>query len=144
VTTKIISCVIRILFFRRLQLDQQEQPSLHCVAQMLDNMVKTKNWSYRTFFLHSPILLLIVHVCYIWKKFVYTVELSCNEHSFVDHQKMFAKPWFVITVKNILISCHLGPKWDIILFVKCEFVITVIVITEFDCNKMTSVYRKKS
>ena len=41
---------------------------------------------------------------------------------------------FVITVKNILISCYLGPKMGHhFARYKREFVITVIVTTEFDC-----------
>jgi len=39
-------------------------------------------------------------------------------------------------VKNILISCHLGPKMGhYFVRYKREFVITVIVITEFDCKR---------
>jgi len=37
-------------------------------------------------------------------------------------------------MKNILMSCHLGPKMGhYFVCYKREFVITVIVITEFDC-----------
>jgi hypothetical protein len=38
------------------------------------------------------------------------------------------------TVKIDVVTCHLGPKiWQYFVCNKREFVITVIVITEFDC-----------
>jgi hypothetical protein len=39
-----------------------------------------------------------------------------------------------MTVKTILLSCHLGPKLGHYFFRnKRDFAITVIVVTEFDC-----------
>jgi hypothetical protein len=43
--------------------------------------------------------------------------------------------WFVITVKIYVITCHLGLKpAQFFVRYKREFVITVIVVTEFDCT----------
>jgi len=43
----------------------------------------------------------------------------------------------------VAVTCHLGPKiWQYFVPNKREFVITVIVITEFDCNSKLHYFSK--